>query len=120
MKRLIKDVADRFEGKYGGFPGIRLSHEDRGKGYRGERLGEPFPEEFKQIRVLLRPNLLTEREIEESWRILPNVSIGYMDDLGREISEDLSKIIEKPQHDLSITSEDYLLNQENQDNEDDE
>lgn len=59
MRRLIKDLADRFEGKYGGFPSIRLSHEDRGKSYRGERLGEPFPEEFKQIRVLLRPNLLT-------------------------------------------------------------
>lgn len=65
-QKLIKDIADHFEGKYCVSPGIRLSHEDRDKGCRGERLGEPFPEESKQIRVLLRPNLLTEREIEES------------------------------------------------------
>lgn len=32
MRRLIKDIADCFEGKYGGFSSIRLSHEDRGKG----------------------------------------------------------------------------------------
>lgn len=87
---------------------------------RGVRLGEPFPEKFKQIRVLLMPNLLTEREIEESWRTIPDVSTGYMDDLGRKISADFSKIIEDPQHQHRIASDDYLLNQENQDNEDNE
>lgn len=94
IRRLLLDVCVRLDGRFGGFPGIRVSHEDRGKGYKGERLDQKLPENFRNVKVLFRPNLLSHDEINEWWSTLPNVSIGFMDDFGREIDLNENKVIE--------------------------
>ncbi|TIA86998.1 hypothetical protein E3P99_03483 [Wallemia hederae] len=113
MRALLRDTAHRLEGLHGGFPGLRVTHTDRGKGYKGERLSEGFPEEFKQIKVLMRPGLLPMAEIDE-WRTLPNVTIRWMDDLGRELTDDLKEVVE------SVSMEDIEQSQSFMNEEDDD
>lgn len=119
MRSLLKATVLRLEGFHGGFPGLRVTHGDRGKGYKGERLDEGFPEEFKKIKVLMRPGLLPEAEVKD-WETLPNITIRYMDDLGRELSDDLSEVVESVSIDLGEQeSEQSLLNEEDDDSEHD-
>ncbi|TIA73450.1 hypothetical protein E3P92_01606 [Wallemia ichthyophaga] len=96
MRALLRDTTSRLEGFHGGFPGLRVTHKDRGRGWRGERLDEGFPNEFKQVKVLMRPGLLPLNEVAD-WELLPNVTVRSMDDLGRELSDDLSEVVESSQ-----------------------
>lgn len=115
MRALLRDTAMRLQGYYGGFPGLRVTHKDRGKGYKGERLVEGFPQDFKKIRVLMRPGLLPPQEVSE-WEALTNVSVGWMDDLGREVSGDLSEVVESVDVNTQDTGGSFL-NEEDDDSE---
>ncbi|CAE6470023.1 unnamed protein product [Rhizoctonia solani] len=91
MRELTLEIAQRLEGYYGGFIGIRFNKDDRGRAVRGERLEQPLPDPLRVIRVGLGEWYGLEKEME-LWKLEAadagvDIDVKPMDEWGRRLDE---------------------------------